>query len=107
MAAVLSSDMQNTDKVVIFVEECRQMKIPPTLPDVNSGDYLFTVNDEGEIVYGLGAIKGVGEGPIEAIVEARSSGEEFKDIFDFCERVGAKKLNKRVLEALVRSGASG
>ena len=105
MAAVLSSDMQNTDKVVIFVEECRQMKIPPTLPDVNSGDYMFTVNDEGEIVYGLGAIKGVGEGPIEAIVEARSSGEAFKDLFDFCQRVGAKKLNKRVLEALVKSGA--
>lgn len=105
MAAVLSSDMQNTDKVVIFVEECRQMNIPPTLPDVNSGDYMFTVNDAGEIVYGLGAIKGVGEGPIEAIVEARASGEIFVDLFDFCERVGAKKLNKRVLEALVRSGA--
>jgi len=105
MAAVLSSDMQNTDKVVIFVEECRQMNIPPTLPDVNSGDYKFTVNDAGEIVYGLGAIKGVGEGPIEAIVEARASGEIFVDLFDFCERVGAKKLNKRVLEALVRSGA--
>jgi DNA polymerase-3 subunit alpha len=105
MAAVLSSDMQNTDKVVIFVEECRQMKIAPTLPDVNSGDFLFTVNDDGEIVYGLGAIKGVGEGPIEAIVEARASGEIFSDLFDFCERVGAKKLNKRVLEALVRSGA--
>ena len=105
MAAVISSDMQNTDKVVIFIEECRNMGIPPALPDVNSGEYMFTVNDEGVIIYGLGAIKGVGEGPIEAIVEARDEGGPFKDLFDFCERVGAKKLNKRVLEALVRSGA--
>ncbi|MGB0282341.1 MAG: DNA polymerase III subunit alpha [Neptuniibacter sp.] len=105
MAAVMSSDMQNTDKVVIFIEECRNMGIPPALPDVNTGEYMFTVNNEGVIVYGLGAIKGVGEGPIEAIVEARSEGGPFNDLFDFCERVGAKKLNKRVLEALVRSGA--
>lgn len=105
MAAVMSSDMQNTDKVVIFIEECRNMGIPPALPDVNTGEYMFTVNNEGVIVYGLGAIKGVGEGPIEAIVEARSEGGRFNDLFDFCERVGAKKLNKRVLEALVRSGA--
>ena len=105
MAAVMSSDMQNTDKVVIFIEECRNMKIPPALPNVNSGEYMFTVDDAGTIIYGLGAIKGVGEGPIEAIVQARSDGGEFSDLFDFCERVGAKKLNKRVLEALVRSGA--
>ncbi|WP_415889310.1 DNA polymerase III subunit alpha [Neptuniibacter sp. SY11_33] len=105
MAAVISSDMQNTDKVVIFIEECRVMGIPPALPDVNTGEYMFTVNDEGVIVYGLGAIKGVGEGPIEAITEAREGGGPFADLFDFCERVGAKKLNKRVLEALVRSGA--
>jgi len=105
MAAVMSSDMQNTDKVVIFIEECRNMGIPPALPNVNTGEYMFTVNDEGVIVYGLGAIKGVGEGPIESIVAARNEGGEFKDLFDFCERVGAKKLNKRVLEALVRSGA--
>ncbi|MFW1676671.1 DNA polymerase III subunit alpha [Pontibacter sp. JAM-7] len=105
MAAVMSSDMQNTDKVVIFIEECRHMGIPPALPDVNTGEYMFTVNDQGVIVYGLGAVKGVGEGPIEAIVAARETGGPFLDLFDFCQRVGAKKLNKRVLEALVRSGA--
>ena len=104
MAAVLSSDMQNTEKVVIFIEECRTMKLPLVLPDVNCGEYMFTVNDEGEIVYGLGAVKGVGEGPIEAIVEARQTGP-FKDMFDFCKRVGSKKINKRVMEALVRCGA--
>ncbi|GGK66293.1 DNA polymerase III subunit alpha [Amphritea balenae] len=105
MAAVLSSDMQNTEKVVIFIEECRNMKLPLVLPDVNCGEYMFTVNDAGEIVYGLGAVKGVGEGPIESIVAARAEGDEFSDIFDFCKRVGSKKLNKRVLEALVRAGA--
>ncbi|NVK42208.1 MAG: DNA polymerase III subunit alpha [Oceanospirillaceae bacterium] len=106
MAAVISSDMQNTDKVVIFIEECRKMGLAPLPPDVNGGEYMFTVNDDGQIVYGLGAIKGVGEGPIDAIVQARQDGQgDFKDIFDFCQRVGAKKLNKRVLEALVRSGA--
>ena len=106
MAAVMSSDMQTTDKVVIFIEECRVMGHAPLPPDVNSGEYMFTVNDDGKIVYGLGAIKGVGEGPIEAIVEARQDGKgDFKDMFDFCERVGSKKLNKRVMEALVRAGA--
>ncbi|PPC74884.1 DNA polymerase III subunit alpha [Pokkaliibacter plantistimulans] len=105
MAAVLSADMHNLDKVVILIEECRNMKLALVLPDVNASDFMFTVNDKGEVVYGLGAIKGVGEGPIEAIVEARRNGGAFTDLFDFCERVGAKKLNKRVLEALIRSGA--
>ncbi|MBV1788822.1 DNA polymerase III subunit alpha [Marinobacterium sp. D7] len=105
MAAVMSSDMQNTDKVVIFIEECRQMKLTVRLPDVNDGEYKFAVNDRDEIIYGLGAIKGVGEGPVEAIVQARAEGGPFSDLFDFCKRVGSKRLNKRVLEALVRCGA--
>ena len=105
MAAVLSSDMQNTDKVVIFIEECRSMGLELKLPDVNSGEFMFTVNDANEIIYGLGAVKGVGEGPIEAIVQARADGGPFTDIFDFCERVGGNNINKRVLEALVRCGA--
>ncbi|MFT2111019.1 DNA polymerase III subunit alpha [Marinomonas sp. 2405UD68-3] len=103
MAAVLSADMQNTDKIVIFIEECRAMKLTLQLPNVNESMYKFTVNPNNEIIYGLGAIKGVGEGPIEAIVEARKDGA-FEHIFDFCERVG-RKVNKRVMEALVLSGA--
>ncbi len=106
MAAVMSSDMQNTDKVVTFIEECRDMGLTVLPPSVNSGEYMFGVNNDGQIVYGLGAIKGVGEGPIEAIVKARSSGGEFKDLFDFCERVDSKSINKRVLEGLIRSGAA-
>ncbi|MGF6591586.1 DNA polymerase III subunit alpha [Pseudomonas sp. 2835] len=104
MAAVLSADMHNTDKVVTLIEEVRSMKLRLDAPDVNTSDFKFTVNDDGRIVYGLGAIKGVGEGPVEAIVEARASGP-FKDLFDFCERVDLKRINKRTLDALIRSGA--
>lgn len=104
MAATMSSELDNTDKIVIFIEECREMKIPPKHPDVNEGEYMFTVNDEGDIVYGLGAIKGLGEGPIESILTARNDGP-FNDLFDFCKRVDLRKVNKRALEALVRAGA--
>ncbi|PSF05449.1 DNA polymerase III subunit alpha [Marinobacter fuscus] len=104
MAAVLTADMQNTDKVVTLVEECRNMKLDLLVPDVSRSAYTFTVNDEGQIVYGLGAIKGLGEGPIESIVEAAKDGP-FQDIFDFCRRVDLKKVNKRALEALIRCGA--
>ena len=105
MAAVLSADMHNTDKVVILIEECRHMKLRLDAPDVNTSEFKFTVNDDGRIVYGLGAIKGVGEGPVEAIVECRAEGGPFKDLFDFCNRVDLKRINKRTLEALIRSGA--
>ena len=104
MAAVMSSDMQNTDKVVIFIEECRQMKLEVLLPDVNLSEFKFTVSPSNQVVYGLGAVKGVGEGPVEGIVEARKEGP-FIDLFDFCKRVGTKRLNKRVLESLVKAGA--
>jgi DNA polymerase III subunit alpha len=96
--------MHNTDKVVTLIEECRSMKLRLDAPDVNISEFKFTVNNEGWIVYGLGAIKGVGEGPVEAIVEARQEGP-FKDLFDFCSRVDLKRINKRTLEALIRSGA--
>ena len=86
MAAVLSADMHNTDKVVTLIEECRSMKLRLDAPDVNNSEFKFTVDADGHIIYGLGAIKGVGEGPVEAMVEARVSGP-FKDLFDFCARV--------------------
>ncbi|WP_166359976.1 DNA polymerase III subunit alpha [Pseudomonas akapageensis] len=104
MAAVLSADMHNTDKVVTLIEEVRTMKLRLDAPDVNTSEFKFTVNDEGRIVYGLGAIKGVGEGPVEAITEARQEGP-FKDLFDFCARVDLKRINKRTLDGLIRSGA--
>jgi len=105
MAAVLSADMHNTDKVVTLVDECRSMKLKLLPPDVNVSVYKFTVDTDGSIVYGLGAVKGVGEGPIECIEEARQSGGAFKDLFDFCRRIDPRKVNKRSLDALIRSGA--
>jgi len=104
MAAVMSSELQNTDKIVVFVEECRAMGLKLKLPDVNEGDYMFTVNDDNEIVYGLGAIKGLGEGPVENILAARQGGM-FTDLFDFCARTEPRKVNRRAIDALIRSGA--
>ncbi|GHD54935.1 DNA polymerase III subunit alpha [Vreelandella hamiltonii] len=105
MAAVMSTEMDNLDKVVPLIEECRHLKLTVTPPDVNVGGYKFTVDTEGRVVYGLGAIRGVGEGPIGAIVEARNADGPFKDLFDFCRRIDPKRMNKRTLEALIRSGA--
>ncbi|MCB1803349.1 MAG: DNA polymerase III subunit alpha, partial [Gammaproteobacteria bacterium] len=105
MAAVLSSDMDNTDKVVTFIEECRAMKLKVEPPDVNRSSYMFTVDGDDTVVYGLGAIKGVGEGAIEGIVESRGRDGKFRDLFDFCRRIDLKKANRRVLESLIRAGA--
>lgn len=105
MAAVMSADMDNTDKIVTLVDECERMKLTLNPPDVNSGEYQFTVNEAGAIIYGIGAIKGVGEGPVEAILEARRESGLFKDLFDFCHRVNLKKINRRVIEKLILSGA--
>lgn len=105
MAAVMTADMDNTEKVVGLVDECWRMGLKVLPPDINSGLYHFHVNNEGEIVYGIGAIKGVGEGPIEAMLEARQKGGIFKEIFDLCARVDTKKLSRRVMEKLVMAGA--
>ncbi|MGF1889369.1 DNA polymerase III subunit alpha [Photobacterium profundum] len=105
MAAVMTADMDNTDKIIGLVDECLRMKIPLLPPDVNKGLYRFNVDEQGAIVYGIGAVKGVGEGPIENLIEAREKGGHFKDLFDFCARIDTKKVNKRVLEKLIKSGA--
>ena len=105
MAAVMTADMDNTDKIVGLVDECWRMGLKILPPDINSGLYHFHVNDDDEIVYGIGAIKGVGEGPIEAIIEARNEGGYFRELFDLCARTDTKKLNRRVLEKLIMSGA--
>ncbi|MBU2977876.1 DNA polymerase III subunit alpha [Alteromonas sp. C1M14] len=105
MAAVMSADMDNTDKIVTLVDEVDRMGLKILPPDLNAGRYKFTVNADGNIVYGIGAIKGVGEGPIEAIIEAREQHGAFTDLFDFCAKVDIKRVNKRVLEKLVLAGA--
>ncbi len=105
MAAVLSADMDNTDKVVILIEECKQMKLEVCPPTINVSKYKFTVNDEGHIVYGLGALKGVGEAAIEEMLIERQANGPFSGLYDLCKRVDLRKFNRRVLEALIRAGA--
>jgi len=105
MAAVMSSEMDNTDKIVIFVDECKRMKLTLELPDLNEGRHMFTVNAQNDVIYGLGAIKGLGEGPVGNILQAREEGGPFSDLFDFCARTDPRKVNRRAIEALVRSGA--
>ncbi|WP_086982616.1 DNA polymerase III subunit alpha [Vibrio aphrogenes] len=105
MAAVMTADMDNTEKVVGLVDECQRMNLKVLPPDVNSGLYRFNVDENGAIVYGIGAIKGVGEAPIENIIACREQDGYFKDLFDFCARIDLKKCNKRVIEKLIQAGA--
>ncbi len=104
MAAVMSADMDNTDKIVILVEELAQLGLSICSPHVNSSDYHFSVDAQNRIVYGLGAVKGVGAAVVENIVKVRQAGP-FQDLFDFCARIDLKKANKRVLEKLILAGA--
>ena len=105
MAAVLSSDMDKTDKVVVFIEECRHLKIKVLPPDVNRSDYLFEAVAENSILYGLGAIKGVGEGAIRAMVAEREANGLFLDLYDLCRRLDLSRFNRRMLEAAIKAGA--
>ncbi|MEI6268945.1 MAG: DNA polymerase III subunit alpha [Methylococcaceae bacterium] len=105
MAAVLSADMDNTDKVVILIEECRQMKLTILPPTLNVSTYRFAVNDNNHIVYGLGAIKGVGQAAIEDMLKERENNGPFSGLYDLCKRVDLRKFNRRVLDALIRAGA--
>ncbi len=105
MAAVLSADMDNTDKVVGLIDECRDMKLNVMPPDVNHSKIKFTVEGDRTIRYGLGAIKGVGESALAGIVAEREQGEAFASLYDFCRRVDMRKINRRVMESLVKAGA--
>jgi DNA polymerase-3 subunit alpha len=105
MSAVLSADMDNTDKVVRLIDECEQLGLHVIPPDINRSGYPFSVDEQGRIVYGLGAIKGVGAAAIEGIQQERAANGPYRDLFDFCSRVDTHKLNKRSMEALVRAGA--
>jgi len=105
LAAVLSCDMDKTDKVVVGIDDCREMRIAVLPPDVNDSGYRFAVADERSIRYGLGAVKGVGEAAVAAIVEAREAQGPFADLHDLCARIDLGRVNKRCLEALVKAGA--
>jgi len=105
MAAVMSADMDNTEKIVVLVAESQSMGLDLCPPDVNEGLFKFNVDKNQRIIYGIGAVKGVGEGPVAAIIEARESGGPFSDLFDFCNRIDLKRCNKRILEKLILAGA--
>jgi len=105
MAATLAADMDNTDKVVQFLADARSNGLQVLPPDVNASPWRFAAMDERTIRYGLGAIKGVGRAVCETIVTERERSGAFRDLADLCARVDPGKLNKRVLEALIQSGA--
>jgi len=105
MAAVLSADMDNTEKVVHLVEECNHMGLKLTPPHVNHCAYAFSAQDTRVIRYGLGSLKGVGEAALTGIVQERNAKGEFTDLFDFCRRIDLRKVNRRALETLIRAGA--
>jgi len=105
MAATLSSDMDNTDKVVGFLDEVRNLGLTVLPPRVNESAYMFEAANADTIRYGLGAIKGVGQGACEAVVEERGRGGEYASLLDFCTRIESGKLNRRTLEAMINCGA--
>lgn len=103
MAAVLSNNMNDIKQVTFFMEECRRMGLPVLGPDVNESHYKFTVNDEGAVRFGMGAVKGVGAGAVETIVQSRADGP-YKSIFDLAKRVDLRMINKKAFESLAYAG---
>ena len=105
LAATMSADMNNTDNIHIFHEDCAPNQIEVLPPDINQSEFKFTPISAKQILYGLGAVKGTGLAAIEIIVETREKDGSFKDLFDFCKRVDLRKVNRRVIESLIRAGA--
>jgi DNA polymerase-3 subunit alpha len=105
MAAVLSSDMDKTDKVVTLIDECASMRLTVQPPDVNESVYAFHVSGPMSIRFGLGAIKGVGASAVEAIIEERTAKGPFQSLPDLCRRIDLQRVNRRVFDALIRSGS--
>jgi DNA polymerase-3 subunit alpha len=105
MAAVLSRNISNIVEITKFMDECRRMGIAVLSPDVNESNLTFTVNQQGNIRFGLGAVKGVGAAAVASIVEERNRGGAFTDIFNFVARVNLQACNKKTMEALAQSGA--
>ncbi len=104
MASVLSNNMNDIKQVSFFMEECKRMSIPVLGPDINESNYHFTVNKEGAIRFGLGAIKGLGSGPVQAIIEERTENGPFESIFGLAKRINLRVCNKKAFESLVYAG---
>ena len=105
MAAVMSADLQNTDRLVTLKDDCRQLGLKLQAPDINQSGYQFSVAADDTILYGLGAIKGVGRAAVESLIADREANGPYRNILEFCRRVDHDKINRRTLEALVKSGA--
>jgi DNA polymerase-3 subunit alpha len=105
MAAVMSADLGNTDRLVTLKEDCRQLRLTIVPPSVNRSNYRFSVADGQTILYGLGAIKGVGQATVEAVIAEREANGAYANLADFCCRVDHDKLNRRALEAMIKAGA--
>src|SRR5580698_1370005 len=105
MAAVLAADMEHTDKVVTLIKECADSGLKVLPPDVNASVYEFAACDDKSIRYGLGAVRGVGEGAVEALIGERAAHGPYTTLADLCRRLDMQKANRRVLEALLRSGS--
>ncbi|CAN5439689.1 DNA polymerase III subunit alpha [soil metagenome] len=105
MSSVMTHNLSNIDKITFFMEECRRMGIPVLGPDINESNYNFSVNKRGQIRFGLGAVKGVGEAAVDALIEDRNLNGAFSNVFDLTRRVPGKSLNRRCLESLAQAGA--
>jgi len=104
MSSTLSAELDSTDRIQMFVDDCRSIGLEVLKPDINLSLFEFQDLDEKTILYGLGAIKGIGESLVNSIISAREKGS-FKDLYDFCIRVGSNRLNKRTVTTLIGSGA--
>lgn len=102
--ALITSDMDNTDKVIRYINDCREMKIEVRPPDINESSWSFSIAN-GKLLFGLGAIKNVGSAAIESIIGVRKTAERFSSLKDFCEQIDLRAANKRVIESLIKSGA--
>ena len=105
LASTMSADMNNTDSVHTFYNDCMPNQVEVLPPDINQSDFKFTPISKTQVIYGLGAIKGTGLAAIELIIEARQKNGPFTDLFDFCSRLDLRKVNRRVIESLIRAGA--
>jgi DNA polymerase-3 subunit alpha len=105
LASTMSADMNNTDNIHLFFDDCAPNKVEVLPPDINQSGYRFEPLNNNQILYGLGAVKGTGLAAIEVILAAREKDGPFKDLFDFCNRLDLRKVNRRVIESLIRVGA--
>lgn len=105
LAATMSADMNNTDSVHIFYDDCAPNQVEVLPPDVNQSEFKFKPINKTQVLYGLGAVKGTGSAAIDVILQARNKDGPFTSLFDFCSRLDLRKVNRRVIESLIRAGA--